>query len=54
MFTVTVTYKDDTVMYYEVKHWRMHDKFLYLGYGKGNCEFVFNDKAISIRIDRNN
>ena len=54
MFTVTVYYKESIGEFHKVKYWRMFDKYLLVSYGEEHYDFIFNDKATSINIKRNN
>lgn len=54
MYTVTITYRDDTMSYYEVKSWKLQGRYFCIEYGKEHYDFIPTDKVIRINVMKNN
>ena len=54
MYTATITYKDDTRTYYEIKSWKLEDRYFCIEYGKEHYDFIPTWKVLRINVTKDN
>ena len=54
MFTITVTYKDNTVIYYEVKDWEMKNRCFNIEMKEDSFIFLPTYQILEIEVMKNN